>query len=193
MIPTQHMTKLSDLMPKVCILCFQIIGFGFRFFKDFFCIFKCWFGFCFSKIHFAFSNVAFFLAAGPHSVKRWFTSMLFGKLLGYADNFELLQFVYDMNLWTTLGARRNLEAAPMRIMMKGSSFTPLYWHAVKCGLVDLVRQCGFPKIFWTMAPYEWSQPYHHFIRDEMTKTLNARLHLPAAETAHLVPLEKTMF
>ena len=79
-------------------------------------------------------------------MKRWFTPLLFGDLLGYADNFELLQFVYDMNLWSTLGAKRNLHYAPMRIMMKGASFTPLYWTAVKCALVDLVRQCGFPHL-----------------------------------------------
>ena len=36
-----------------------------------------------------------------------------------------------------------------------------------------------------MAPFEWSCPYHSFIKDEMTKSMKERMHLPAAETAHL--------
>eukprot|EP00969_Alexandrium_andersonii_P170404 7534608-Alexandrium_andersonii.AAC.1 len=73
-------------------------------------------------------------------------------LLGYASTFELVQFVYDLNLWTALGAKKNLDVGvPMRVLMKGHSFSPLYWKEVHAALVDLVKQVGFPKLFFTIA------------------------------------------
>jgi hypothetical protein len=107
-------------------------------------------------------------------------------LLGYGAAFELLQFVYDLNLWSSLGAKRNIaRGVPLRIMLRGHTFSPLYWKTVHNGLVDLVRQLGFPSIFFTMAPYEWAYPYHTAILDEMTKLLRPRLQLPALETMHI--------
>ena len=46
----------------------------------------------------------------------------------------------------------------MRVMMKGEAFSPLYWRAVHYALLDMVRQVGYPRIFLTLAPYEWSFP-----------------------------------
>ena len=69
--------------------------------------------------------------------------------------------------------------------MKGHSFSPLYWLSVHWALLDMVRQIGYPKIFWTLSPYEWSMPYHEWVRDEMSKALRSRLHLPVAETLHV--------
>ena len=73
----------------------------------------------------------------------------------------------------------------MRIMMPGHPMSPLYWTDVKNGLHDLVRQIGYPHLYWTLAPYERSFPYHAFLLDEMQKLLRERLRLPAFETLHL--------
>ena len=40
-------------------------------------------------------------------------------------------------------------------------------------------------MFLTIAPYEWTAPYHRWIVDEMTKTARSRTNLPAAESLHL--------
>jgi hypothetical protein len=121
-----------------------------------------------------------------HSTKRSFAAKIFGPLLGYGADFELLQMVYDLNLWTALGSKKNAKAGvPMRLMMKGHSFSPEYWKAIHLSLVDLVKQVGFPTIFWTMAPFEPAFPYHHWIQDEMTKLLRNRTRLPVAETVHI--------
>ena len=45
-------------------------------------------------------------------------------------------------------------------------------------LVDLVRQVGYPKLFWTLSPDEWTFPYHECLRTDMEKLLRGRLHLP---------------
>ena len=41
-----------------------------------------------------------------------------------------------------------------------------------------------------MAPYEFSFPYHAWVKDEQAKELRSRLHLPVAETLHLVHVLK---
>jgi hypothetical protein len=121
-----------------------------------------------------------------HSTKRLFAARAMGPFLGLASNFDVVQFVYDLNLWSVLGSKKNMAGGvPMRIMMRGHSFSPLYWKSLHGALIDLVRQIGLPKIFWTFSPYEWSFPYHEYVRDEMAKELRGRLHLPVAETLHM--------
>ncbi|HIL57195.1 MAG TPA: hypothetical protein EYG39_04720, partial [Rhodothermales bacterium] len=121
-----------------------------------------------------------------HSMKRSFLAKAQSPLLGYGADFELVQFVYDLNLWSALGSKKNLNTGvPLRILMAGHSFTGLYWKRIHQGLVDLVRQIGPPTLFWTLSPYEWGAPYHELIRDEMQKLLRQRLHLPVSETLHL--------
>eukprot|EP00971_Amphidinium_carterae_P133175 2637173-Amphidinium_carterae.1 len=56
------------------------------------------------------------------------------------------------------------------------------WHA---GLLDMQKQLGFPTLFLTIAPYEWSFPYHAFMEDEMQKLLLSRTYLGGAEALHL--------
>ena len=122
------------------------------------------------------------------SVKRSYMAKCFSPLLGYGSTFELQQFVFDLNLWATLGAKKNLslENVPMRIRMKNHPFSPLYWKQVHNGLVDLVRQVGLPKLFFTIAPWEHSFKYHEWLKDEMLKTLRTRMTLPVGETLHIV-------
>ena len=129
-------------------------------------------------------------AERPHSIKRSFAAKLASRLLGYGNDFALLQYVYDLHLWTDLGSKRQQNCGPnMRLKMKGHPMSPLYWKDLKYALFDLVRQLGFPHCFphlyWTIAPYERSYPYHTFLLDEMRKLLCARMRLPAFEAMHL--------
>ena len=122
-----------------------------------------------------------------HSIKRLYAALSLGQLLGYTDHYEILQYVYDLHLWTDLGSKRNLDTGvPMRLMLAGSTFSPIYWRRVQRGLVDLVRQVGFPKFFYTLSPSEWTLPYHGYVLDGMAKLLRGRLRLPVEETLHIV-------
>ena len=86
-------------------------------------------------------------------IKRSFQTKLLSPLLGYGSDFELLQYVYDLHLWTDLGSKRNRAGdTKMRFMMKGHPMSPLYWENLKFGLFDVVRQLGFPDLYWTLAP-----------------------------------------
>lgn len=119
-------------------------------------------------------------------IKRSFQTKLLSPLLGYGSDFELLQYVYDLHLWTDLGSKRNRAGdTKMRFMMKGHPMSPLYWENIKFGLFDVVRQLGFPDLYWTLAPWEPSFPYHQFMLDEMQKLLCSRTKLPALEAMHL--------
>ena len=123
-----------------------------------------------------------------HSVKRAYTALALSSRIGYGSSYEILHFAYDLSLWSALGAKKKTSSdydLPMRVLMKGHSFSPLYWKAVHFALIDMVRQMGYPKIFWTISPYEWSMPYHQWMLDEMAKELRGRMDLPVAETLHL--------
>ena len=126
-------------------------------------------------------------AAVRHSAKNSFAAKALGPLLTYGSSFEILQYVYDLTMWSSIGSKRTVgdERVPLRLMMKGYPFNPLYWRSLHLALVDMVRQLGPPVLFWTFAPYEWSFPYHIWIRDAMSKQLRGRLFLPLAETLHL--------
>ena len=39
--------------------------------------------------------------------------------------------------------------------------------------------------FFTLSPYEWTFPYHEFVRDEMNKLLRARLRLPLPKILYI--------
>jgi ASC-1-like (ASCH) protein/type II secretory pathway component PulJ len=122
---------------------------------------------------------------GYSSTKRAFGALALSPLLDYGSSYELLHFAFDLNLWTALGAKKNMQSGvPLRIMMKGHSFSPLYWRDMHLALIDLVRQKGFPPVFWTLSPFEWSFPYHEAIVDAMQKTQKSRMHLALLETLH---------
>eukprot|EP00973_Karenia_brevis_P094813 12424315-Karenia_brevis.AAC.1 len=69
-----------------------------------------------------------------------------------------------------IGAKRNKDVGvPLKLMLKGETFSKYYWEKPHLGLVDVVRQRGFPPIFHTEAPYEWTFPYHVALLDAMKK------------------------
>ncbi|CAK8987418.1 unnamed protein product, partial [Durusdinium trenchii] len=123
-----------------------------------------------------------------HSVKRAYAALAVCARIGYGSSYEVLHFAYDLTLWSALGAKKRTSTdwdIPMRVLIKGHSFSPLYWRSVHWALIDLVRQMGYPKVFWTMSPYEFSMPYHAWLLDELAKDLRGRLHLAVPESLHV--------
>ena len=126
-----------------------------------------------------------FARAGRNSAKSAFLAKVLGPVLGYGATYELFQFVYDLWLWSTLGAKKHVTDAPMRLAMSGYAFSPEFWRLRHAGLVDTVKQLGLPTLFITVAPYEWSFPFHAWVEDEAHKMLRSRLKLPVAESLHI--------
>ena len=87
---------------------------------------------------------------GRTSIRKHFMRKVLSPVIGYSGDFQLLQFVYDLSLWTGIGAKKSRTAdygLEFRIAMKGCSFTPMYWRTRHLGVLDLQRQCGNPAFF----------------------------------------------
>jgi hypothetical protein len=69
-------------------------------------------------------------------------------------------------------------------MMKGHSFSTLYWRSVHMALNDLVRQRGNPSVYYTLTPYEYTMPYHELLRHDMEKAQRIRTKMAVFETLH---------
>ena len=121
-----------------------------------------------------------------HCVRRSYAAKALGPLLDYGASYEILHYVFDLTLWTTIGARRNLGYdVPMRVMMRDHPSSPLYWKSVHHALIDMVRQCGYPRLFVTQAPYENSFPYHVALETALDQTQRLRGRMAVGESLHL--------
>ena len=121
-------------------------------------------------------------------IKRGFTRKVLSPVMGYGADYQLLHFVYDLSLWTTVGTKKNLASrhgVALRHMLKDCPWTPQYWRVRHHAVIDLQRQCGNATLFRTRAPYERTFPYHRWIMHEQAALGKPRLHLPMAETLHM--------
>ncbi|CAL1162600.1 unnamed protein product [Cladocopium goreaui] len=86
-------------------------------------------------------------------VKRHYMALLFSPILDVGLSYEILHFSYDLNLWSDLGSKRNLQLGlPMRLMLKNHSFSSEYWKAkaLGCRVLRLRKLCGtgHPSLSW---------------------------------------------
>ena len=65
-----------------------------------------------------------FAREGRNSAKSSYLAKVLGPTLGYGSTYELFQFVYDLWLWSSLGAKKNTVDAPMRLAMAGVQLLP---------------------------------------------------------------------
>eukprot|EP00973_Karenia_brevis_P022470 3093277-Karenia_brevis.AAC.1 len=122
------------------------------------------------------------------SAKASFIAKVLSPLMGYGSDSYLQQFVYDLWLWSSIGSAKNAAGITLRGALSGRVYSPEYWRTRHMALVDLQHQIGWPALFITVAPFEWSAPYHEWLLHEMETTLRTRTNLPAAETFHLAHL-----
>lgn len=56
-----------------------------------------------------------FVEEGRRSAKGSFMAKVLSPVIGYGNDFELLQYVYDLNLWSSLGGKKNAcKDTPLR-------------------------------------------------------------------------------
>ena len=124
--------------------------------------------------------------ASRQSAKASYLAKAHSAVIGYNSDPLLLHFVYDLWLFTTIGGAKNSAGTGnVREALATKPYSPELWRTYHTALVDLQRQIGWPSLFITIAPYEWSFPYHRWLQDELRKSLLARLEMPVAETLHL--------
>ena len=121
-------------------------------------------------------------------IKRGFIRKVLSPVIGYGADYELLHFVFDLSMWTTIGTKKNLAArtgVALRHLLKGSPWTPQYWRVRHHAVLDMQKQCGNATLFRTRAPYERSFPYHEWVMHEQRILGRERQHLAGAETLHM--------
>ena len=101
------------------------------------------------------------------SAKASFLAKVHSALIGYNSDDKLLQFVYDLWLFTTLGGAKNSAGVGIREALASKPYSPEVWRTYHTALVDLQKQIGWPSLFITIAPYEWSFPYHRWLEDRV--------------------------
>ena len=76
-------------------------------------------------------------------------------------NFELLQFHHEIWLFKTVSGAittaRKRYCSPAT-SLESKIFSSEYWKWQHQCLIDSVRQFGFPTLFITISPSEWSFP-----------------------------------
>ena len=120
-------------------------------------------------------------------IKRSFIRKVLSPVIGYGTDYELLHFVYDLSMWTTVGTKKNIARqfeVPLRVVLAGCPWAPQYWHIRHLAVIDMRRQCGNATLFHTRAPYETTFPYHEWVMHEQRVAGRARMHLAGAETLH---------
>ena len=73
-------------------------------------------------------------------VKRHYMALLSSPILDVGLSYEILHFSYDLNLWSDLGSKRNLQLGlPMRLMLKNHSFSSEYWKDMQGSCSIMVK------------------------------------------------------
>ena len=85
-------------------------------------------------------------------IKRSFIRKVLSPLIGYGMDYDLLHFIYDLSMWTTVGAKKNVARqteVPLRVVLRSCPWTPQYWHTRHLAVIDMQRQCGNATLFPT--------------------------------------------
>ena len=130
------------------------------------------------------------------SAKVSFSLKILSEVLDYALDYDLLQFVYDRWLFTTVSgaistARYFSTSAATSLSTK--TFSLDYWRWHHRYLVDAVRQYGFPDVFITISPYEWTFPTPQWLQNAADMSGKMPTQLASLETLNIAHiLEQTV-
>lgn len=123
------------------------------------------------------------------STKVAFMTKVFSQVCDYATNYELLQFHYDLWLFKTVSGAittaRKTHCSPAR-SLEGKPFSSEFWKWQHRYLCDAVKQFGFPHLFITISPSEWSFPVPLWLKQLQQLTGLGETNLSAYETVHFV-------
>ena len=78
-----------------------------------------------------------------------------------------------------------MDCSPARAL-DSKPFSQTYWEFQHSYLVDAVRQFGFPDIFITISPYEWTFPMSSSIARRMQDLGRGATELATVETLNIV-------
>lgn len=130
------------------------------------------------------------------SSKIAFNFKLLSEVIDYALDFELLQFHYDRWLFNTVSGAISSCRGTLRspaTALDAKPFSIEYWRWEHRYLIDAVRQYGYPSLFMTISPFEWTFPKPHWLTSMYEGLGKLPTELPSLETINIVHiLEQTV-
>ena len=122
------------------------------------------------------------------SGKVSFFSKVASGILDYGLQYNLLHYQYNRWLFKTftgaINTARKSGCSPAS-SLEGKTFMQQYWLNQHWYLVDTVCQFGFPTLFVTISPFEWSFPFPPWVENLRDSTGRGPTELPVQETTHI--------
>ena len=122
------------------------------------------------------------------SFKVAFLTKVLSGISDYAMDYELLQFHYDLWLFKTvsgaISTARKMHCSPARAL-NAKTFSPGYWKMQHRLLQDAVDQYGYPSLFLTISPYEWTFPMAEWVTNMRHAIGKNPTELAGFETIHI--------
>jgi len=130
------------------------------------------------------------------STKVSYMNKILSEILDYSLDFELLQFQYDRWLFNTVTGAISSGISSGRspaTCLDAKTFSPEYWKWQHRFLLDALRQYGYPSLFLTISPFEWTFPWPQWLLDARSLSGKGPTGLPCLETLHILHvLEQTV-
>ena len=122
------------------------------------------------------------------SGKVSFMTKIASPVSDYAINYDLLHYHYDRWLFKTItgaiNAAKQAQCSPATAL-EAKTFSHQYWMNQHRYLIDGVPQFGFPSIFITISPFEWTFPFHPWLENLRNQTGKGPTELAIPETIHI--------
>ncbi len=114
------------------------------------------------------------------------------SIVDYSNTFDFLQFIFERWIYKTVMGAINSSHFFSKTVKTMSAFQALddkpfasgYWQWQHPYLMDAVRQFGYPSIFLTISPSEWSFPLPMCLQDIARDTGYGPTSLPFYESIH---------
>ena len=118
-----------------------------------------------------------------------FMSKVFSEISDYGMGFDLLQSHYE--IWLSKTVSRAITTAQKRscspaTSLQAKTFSRKFWRWQHCCLIDFVKQFGFPNLFITISPSEWSFPLSPWLEKLQELSGLGETNLAAFEKLHFL-------
>lgn len=115
-------------------------------------------------------------------------SKITSALADYAMHYNLLHYRYDHWLFKTItGAINSTKKAQCSLTtsLEVKTFSHQYWASQHHYLINAFCQFGFPPIFITISPFEWTFPFPPWLNNLRNETGKGPSKLAIPETIHI--------
>ena len=109
-------------------------------------------------------------------------------VVDFSINYDILQYQYDRWLFKTITGAVNASKASgcsPSCSLENKSFSKTFWQHQNLFLIDAVHQYGFPSLFITISPYEWTFTFPPFIKDIRNTYGKDTTQVAVLETLHI--------